>query len=161
VNRPKMKIGAALLAMFLFGGVTGVCLSSFLHPYFFSPPHREELQKHMLEFWTRQLDLTPDQQAKVKPIADDFAQQAQTLREQSVKQFSQLADTTDARLGEFLTADQKVKLAQMIKMRHDDFGHHGFDGPGPGDHMGPPPDHDGPPPDGGPPGGPSDHPPGP
>lgn len=155
MNRAKIKIGAALLAMFLFGGVSGVCLGNFWHSYFFSPPPRQDLEKHLLGFWTRQLDLTPDQQAKVKPIADDFAQQAQAQREQSFHQFTQLADSCDDSLNQYLTAEQKVKLQQMIKMRHEDFNHHGPGGFGPDDHMGPPPDHDGPS------GFPHDHPPGP
>jgi Spy/CpxP family protein refolding chaperone len=143
VNKPKVKIAATLLAMFLFGAVSGAGLSSFWHSYFFSPPHPEGLQKHLVGFWTRQLDLTPEQQEQAKPIAADFAQQADTLRQQSSSRFSQLADATDTRLSQYLTPEQKVKLQQMIRHRNEDFDHHG-----------PPPDFLGGPPHGPPPGPP-------
>ena len=50
VKNSKLRIAAALIAIFFFGGIMGLGLSTFLSPYLFSPPSQEEIQKHMLSF---------------------------------------------------------------------------------------------------------------
>jgi hypothetical protein len=126
VNRPKLKIAVALIVMFLFGALAGAGVNTFLHPYFFSTPQPEEIQKHLLSFWTRRLNLTPEQEEQAKSIAADFAQQVAIQHEQSIRQLSQLAEATDDRLSQYLTADQRRELDQVRKGRQKDFGQHGL-----------------------------------
>ena len=130
MKNPKMKPILALLAMFLLGAISGVGLGIFFRPPFFSPPRPEEMQKHMVSFLTRQLNLTPDQQEKMQPIAADFANQAETLHVQSMNQFSHLAVATDSRIAEILTPEQKVLLEKLAKERDANFQKH-VGSPGP------------------------------
>jgi Spy/CpxP family protein refolding chaperone len=125
MKNPKMKLVLALLAMFLLGAISGAGLALFCHPQFFPLPRPEEMQKHMMSFLTSRLNLTPDQQEKIQPIAADFANQAETLHAQSMNQFSQLFVATDSRIAEILTPDQKVLLDQLAKERDSDFQKHG------------------------------------
>jgi hypothetical protein len=91
MKSPKTKLVLALIAMFVFGAISGAGLTLFCHPPFFQPPRPEEMQKVMTGFFTRRLNLTPDQQEKLRPITVDFANQAATLHAQSINQLSQLA----------------------------------------------------------------------
>lgn len=158
MNQTKRKIAAALILMFLFGGITGAGLSVFLHPFFFSPPPPGAIQKHMLRFLSDHLKLTPEQQEQIKPITADFANQAQALHVQSLKQIADLAVATDERIKQELTPEQKVEMDKMTKQWEQNFATHGAPpyglpagGPPP---RPPPPGPEGSPPDGPPPGGP-------
>jgi hypothetical protein len=126
VKPTNAKLILALLAMFLLGAVTGAGLSTFFHPYFLSPPSQEKVQKFMQSFLTQRLKLSPEQQELISPITADFAAQAQTLHTQSVDQFLQLANATDARLRQYLTPAQQLELDRLAKERQDVVAHHGF-----------------------------------
>jgi Spy/CpxP family protein refolding chaperone len=125
MKSPKVRIILALFAMFVFGVISGVGLTFFVHPPFFPPPRADKMQEQMVSFLTRRLSLTPDQQEKIKPIAADFANQAETLHAQSMNQFSQLAIATDGRIAEILTPEQKVELDKLAKERDANFQKHG------------------------------------
>jgi Spy/CpxP family protein refolding chaperone len=130
MKNPKTKPVLTLLAMFLLGAISGVGLGTFFRPPFFPPPRPEEMQKHMVSFLTRQLNLTPDQQVRIQPIAADFSNQAATLHVQSMNQLSQLATETDSRIAEILTPEQKVLLEKLAKERDENFQKRGgFPGP--------------------------------
>jgi hypothetical protein len=122
---PRMKLALMLGAMFLLGAISGVALVIFFHPPFFPPPKRGEIQVHMMNFLTHRLQLTADQQEKIKPMAADFAIQVEALHAQSMKQFAQLASTNDSRIAEVLTPQQKAELDQLTKQRDEDFQKHG------------------------------------
>lgn len=174
MKNPKTKLILAFVAVFVLGGLSGAGLTTFCHAFFFPhPPRHGELKNHLLAFLTDKLNLTADQQEKIKPIAADFASQAEAARQQSVKQFQQLADATDNKIAALLTPEQKAALDKIRQDRNHDFQRDGGPpfghppGPPPGFHPGchppggPPPDSgsDTPPP-GLPPGSPADMPPG-
>jgi Spy/CpxP family protein refolding chaperone len=125
MKSPKTKLVLALIAMFVFGAISGAGLTLFCHPPFFQPPRPEEMQKVMTGFFTRRLNLTPDQQEKLRPITVEFANQAATLHAQSINQLSQLATETDGRIAEILTPEQKVLLEKLAKERDEDFQKYG------------------------------------
>ena len=85
MKSPKAKLVLALVAMFVFGAISGAGLTLFCHSPFFPPPRPEEMQKQMMSFLTRRLNLTPDQQEKIQPIAADFANQAETASAETLK----------------------------------------------------------------------------
>lgn len=130
MKNPKLKLMLALGAMFVLGMIAGFGLSRLTGPPFGHPPGPDQLRQHMTNFWVERLHLTPEQQEKLKPIADDFANQAETLHAQSMNGFSQLADATDDRIEAFLTPEQKVELDKMRAKRKEDFERH-RDRPGP------------------------------
>jgi Spy/CpxP family protein refolding chaperone len=125
MKSPKTKLVLALIAMFVFGAISGAGLALFCRPPLFPPPRPEEMQKIMTGFFTRRLNLTPDQQEKLRPITIDFANQAAALHAQSINQLSQLATETDTRIAEILTPEQKVLLEKLAKERDEDFQKYG------------------------------------
>lgn len=156
MKNPKVRLVLSLLAMFLLGGISGAGLTFFCHPFLGPPPKPEKTQQHLLNFLTERLNLTAEQQEKIKPITFDFATEADKLHQSSVEQFQQLANATDDRISVFLTPGQKAELDKLRQERNDDLQGHaggpgGPEGPGgPGGPGEPPPQ----PPPGPPPGSP-------
>ena len=73
-----------------------------------------------------QLNLTPDQQSKVKNILVDQHQQAMNLvqdssmpREQKMDKIHSLRETTIGKVRQFLNAEQKPKFDQMISQQNE------------------------------------------
>ena len=124
MKNPKVRLVLSLLAMFVLGGISGVGLTFFCHP-FMGPPRPGKMQEHLLYFLTERLGLTAEQQEKIKPITFDFAAQADKLHESSFEQFKQLANTTDDRISAFLTPEQKAELDKLRRERDNDFQRHG------------------------------------
>jgi Spy/CpxP family protein refolding chaperone len=124
MKNPKVRLILSLAAMFVLGAISGVGLTMFCHP-FFGPPRPGKMAEHMQNFLTERLGLTADQQEKLKPIAADFATQADKLHSDSIQQFRQLGDAIDDRVAAILTPEQKTKLDQLRKQRDDDFTKHG------------------------------------
>ena len=99
MKNPKVRLILSLAAMFVLGAISGAGLSQFCHPFFFGPPRPGKIQEHLQSFLTERLNLTADQQEKIKPITVDFGTQAEKLHADSVQQFKQLADATDDRIA--------------------------------------------------------------
>jgi len=88
-----------------------------------------------LQMLTKQLNLTSDQQEKIKPILENESQQMQTLRQDSslsqedrMSKMRQIRQSTNDQIKPILTSDQQQKFAEM--MSHQ--GHGGMHGPPPG-----------------------------
>lgn len=84
-------------------------------------PSADELLKEL----TTKLDLTADQQAKVKPIIDEHLKQMAAIRsdqslskEQSHAKAQNIHNDLQTRVRELLTDDQKKKLDAMMQ-EHD------------------------------------------
>jgi Spy/CpxP family protein refolding chaperone len=127
MKRPEIKLAAALVGMFLLGFLTGAGMSMFVYPpSFLGTTQAEEIQKHVQSFLTDKLSLTAEQQAQITPITSDFAQQAQSLRVQTVNQFLQLCQSADDRIRPLLTPDQKLKLDKLAEERKEMVHSHGL-----------------------------------
>lgn len=75
---------------------------------------------------TEKLNLTEDQQAKIKAVLDDQQQQSQTAmqgdtlsREDKLSQVRRTNVSTTSKIRELLTDEQKIKFDQMEKERRD------------------------------------------
>jgi len=107
------------------------------------PHHMPTVQEQMQEF-THRLQLTQEQQPKVKAILEDMHEQMKQLRESSSgssedtkAKMRDIHDKAHARIRELLTDEQKVKFDKMIEEHHKH-----MEGPGHGDAGAPPPpDH--------------------
>lgn len=76
----------------------------------------------MLDHMTKELNLTSDQQTKIKPILDDQQKQMQTLRddtsmsrEDKMSKMRDLHKSTVDQIRTQLTADQQTKFDEMQK----------------------------------------------
>ncbi len=77
-----------------------------------------------LERMQKDLDLTDDQVAKIKPILEDMQKQMEALREsssgdreKSMEAMKKLMDSEEEKISALLTDEQKTKLAEMKKER--------------------------------------------
>jgi periplasmic protein CpxP/Spy len=87
---------------------------------------------------TKQLSLTDDQQAKIKPILEDQQKKMDDLRNNSSgdrqergQKMQQIRKDTNDQIRAVLDDNQKTKFDKMEQEREDRMKHHGS-GPGPG-----------------------------
>ena len=105
--------------------------------------HRPPMSpEQRLQMMTKQLNLTTDQQEKIKPLLENESQQMQTLRQNSslsnedrMGQMKQLRQSTNEQIKSELNPDQQQKFQQM--MSHHEPGSPG--GAPPAGQMQPPP----------------------
>ena len=72
-----------------------------------------------MEHLTRALDLTPEQQAKIKPIFEQAKPQIQAARQESRQKVQAIRENTIAQIRPILTPAQQQKFDAMKKARED------------------------------------------
>ena len=72
-----------------------------------------------LEHVTKELNLTADQQAKVKPIIDAATPQIEAIHKEAIEKMRNLMENTATQIRPLLTSDQQQKL-DAIKKAHED-----------------------------------------
>jgi len=136
--------------IFLLGAITGSLLTIGLGPRFApGPPGPQEMGNHWLMHLAHRLNLTDDQQGKIRPIVMDAETQIVSKHHEDVDAISKIMADANAKIAQVLNPDQQAQLKQMESERERMFHHHGhgpgpdgdFHHPGPGDHPPePPPD---------------------
>lgn len=106
-------VGSSLPARAQYGG------SQESNPPVQSATHSDR-HGNRLEWLSKELNLTDDQKAKVKPILEDQEKQMQALRadtslsqEQKHEKMMQLHETSHSQINGILTPDQQKKFAQL------------------------------------------------
>ena len=91
-------------------------------------PSVDEQLKHM----TKKLDLTADQQPKVKAILDDqhakmeaLHNDSSTSREEKFPKMREIRENSDTQIKTILNEDQQKKFDKMHQEQHDRMGHQG------------------------------------
>ena len=114
----KWKLIAGFLLVFLAGGLTGAFLGgSHVRHFFFKHHHRGDIGDRMRERLRRELDLTPEQVARISPILEQAAAQLQQMRRDSGQGVREILDETHRQIAPTLTDEQRQKL-QRMKERH-------------------------------------------
>lgn len=72
-----------------------------------------------LEHLTKELDLTPDQQAKVSPIVNQAKPQIQAIHREAMEKMRAIIESTSAQIRPLLNAQQQAKF-DAIKKAHED-----------------------------------------
>jgi len=72
-----------------------------------------------LERFTKGLDLTADQQAKVQPILDQAKPQIAAIRQEAMQKVKTVTDSTMSQIRPLLTVDQQKKLDDIQKAHQD------------------------------------------
>ena len=120
----QWKLIAGFLLVFLAGGVTGAFVgAAHARHFFFMAHHRAVISERMRERLQRQLDLTPEQVAKVSPIIDNAAAQLQQVRRDTGRRVHEIMTERDRQLASIITEEQRQKL-QRIEERYHRW-HHG------------------------------------
>lgn len=144
------KVFLVFGGVFLAGVIFGVALAPRWFEYGRPPlpdrPVRGIGTAMMLKRLTAQLDLTPEQQAKIEPILKRVTAETREMRRESIQKFRTAMEKANNEIAAELTPEQKVKLEELRKRfreRIDRFRSEMRERLGPGaDHGGP--EHRGP-----------------
>jgi Spy/CpxP family protein refolding chaperone len=113
----QWKLIAGFLLVFLAGGLTGAFVGASHARHFFKFHHREDISERMRQRLQRDLDLTPEQVAKISPIIDKAGGQLQQVRRDTGQRVHEILTEAHRQMAPNLTDEQRQKLQRMEK-RH-------------------------------------------
>ena len=113
----KWKLIAGFLLVFLAGGLTGAFVGASHARHCFKFHHRGDISERMRERLRRELDLTPEQVAKIAPMLDRAAAQLQQMRRDTGRRVREILNETHRQIAPTLTDEQRQKL-QRMQERH-------------------------------------------
>ena len=123
----KWKLIAGFLLVFVAGGLTGGFIAAkHARHLFLGPPHSHGLPDRMREHLRRQLDLTPDQVAKISPIIDQASSKLETIRIETAQRVRATLEESHRQIAPELTPEQREKLEKMEQMHKKRMRHRGF-----------------------------------
>jgi Spy/CpxP family protein refolding chaperone len=127
----QWKLGAGFLLVFVAGGITGAFVGgSYARYHFFEVHHPERIGARMKERLRAELNLTPEQLAKISPIVDKTTVQLRDIRRETGQRVHEVLVEAHRQMAASLTDEQRQKL-QQIEQRHRRWRHHRFHGPPP------------------------------
>jgi Spy/CpxP family protein refolding chaperone len=132
----KWKLAFACLLVFIAGVMTGLFGGLHMRHLFLAPPHSGEMPGKMREHLRHELDLTPEQEAKLGPIIDATSAKLEEIRVETAQRVRKAMEESEQQIAPQLTADQQAKLKKLKEKHHKILKHHGFTPPPPD---GPPP----------------------
>ncbi len=125
----QWKLIAGFLLVFVAGGITGAFLGGSYARHHFLELHRpERIGAQMKERLRAELNLTPEQGAKISPIIDKTAAQLRVIRRETGQRVHQVMADAHQQMAGNLTDEQRQKL-QQIEERHQRWRHHHFHEP--------------------------------
>jgi len=112
-----IKLSAACIALF---ATVSVGLAQDPAPKNNDRPNRwQHMRGNRAEHLTKALDLTPDQQAKVKAIFEQAKPQIKAAREEGRQKIQAIRSNIQSQIRPILTAEQQQKWDAMLKARED------------------------------------------
>jgi Spy/CpxP family protein refolding chaperone len=122
----QWKLAAAFLLVFVAGGVTGAFVGgAYARHQFFEVHHPERIGARMKERLRTELNLTPEQLAKISPIVDKTTLQLREIRQDTGRRVHQVIAEAHQQMSATLTDEQRQKL-QQIEQRHRRWRQHHF-----------------------------------
>ena len=122
----QWKLIAGFLLVFIAGGITGAFVGgSYIRYHFFELRHPERIGGRMKERLRAELNLTPEQLAKVSPIIDKTSTQLRDIRRDTGRRVRGILADAHREMAADLTDEQRQKLKQ-IEERHRHWRHHRF-----------------------------------
>jgi Spy/CpxP family protein refolding chaperone len=114
----QWKLIAGFLLVFVAGGITGAFVGgSYARHHFFGLHRPERIGARMKDGLRAELNLTPEQVAKISPIIDRTALQLRDIRRDTGQRFHQIMAEAHRQMAASLTDEQRRKL-QQIEERH-------------------------------------------
>ena len=114
----KWKLVAGFVLVFVAGAIAGAALGGFYARHLFFDVHRPgRVADRMKERFRTELQLTPEQVAKVSPIIDKTAAQLRQIRRDTGQRVHELMAEAHKEIAVNLTDEQRQKL-QQIEERH-------------------------------------------
>ena len=125
----QWKLIAAFILVFVAGGISGAFLGgSYARHHFFAFHRPELIGGRMKERLRTELNLTPEQVAKISPIIDKTAVQLRDIRRETGRRVHETIAEAHRQMAANLTDEQRQKL-QQIEERHRRWRHRGFHEP--------------------------------
>jgi len=125
----QWKLIAGFILVFVAGGITGAFLGGLYARHLFFEFHRpEQIGTRMKERLRTELNLTPEQVAKISPIIDKTAVQLRDIRRETGRRVHETIAEAHRQMAANLTDEQRQKL-QQIEERHRRWHHRGFHEP--------------------------------
>src|SRR5213596_1067171 len=120
----QWKFIAGFLLVFVAGGITGAfVVGSYARHHFLELHRPERIGAQMKERLRAELNLTPEQVAKISPIIDKTAAQLRVIRRDTGQRVHQIMADAHQQMAGNLTNEQRQKL-QQIEERHRRWRHH-------------------------------------
>jgi len=114
----QWKLIVGFILVFIAGAITGAFLGGLYARHLFFEFHQPALiGARMKERLRTELNLTPDQVAKVSPIIDKTAAQLQKVRQETGRRVHEIMTEAHQEMAANLTDEQRQKL-QQIEERH-------------------------------------------
>src|SRR4029078_8730908 len=122
----QWKLIAGFLLVFVAGGITGAFVEgSYAGYHFFEIRHPERIGGRMKDRLRAELNLTPEQLAKISPIIDKTTAQLRDIRRETGRRVRGVLVDAHRQMAPELTDEQRQKLKQMEE-RHRRWRHHRF-----------------------------------
>jgi Spy/CpxP family protein refolding chaperone len=122
----QWKLIAGFILVFFAGGISGAFLGGlYARHHFFQLHHPQLIAARMKERLRAELNLTPEQAAKISPIIDKAAVQLRDLRRDTARRVHETIGEAHRQMAVNLTDEQRQKL-QQIEERHRRWRHHRF-----------------------------------
>ena len=122
----KWKLITGFILVFVAGGISGAFLGGlYARHLFFGFHHPEQIGARMKERLRAELNLTPEQVAKISPIIDKMAVQLREIRLETARHVHETIAEAHRQMAVSLTDEQRQKLHQ-IEERHRRWRHRGF-----------------------------------
>lgn len=110
----RWKLIAGFLLVFIAGGTTGAFFgASHMRNAFFHLPRHGMLAQHMRNRLQRELDLTPEQMAKISPIIDKTATQLEQIRQETGQRVRSIISDAHRQIATNLNDEQRAKLKNL------------------------------------------------
>src|SRR5262245_53675851 len=114
----QWKLITGFLLVFIAGGITGAFLGgSYARHHYFELHHPERIGGQMKERLRTDLNLTPEQLAKISPIVDKTTAQLREIRKDTGRRVREIFVDAHRQMAAELTEEQRQKLKQ-IEERH-------------------------------------------
>jgi Spy/CpxP family protein refolding chaperone len=122
----QWKLIAGFILVFVAGGISGAFLGGlYARHHFFRLHHPQQIGARMKERLRADLNLTPEQIAKISPIIDKAAVQLREIRRDTARRVHETIGEAHRQMAVNLTDEQRQKL-QQIEERHRRWRHHRF-----------------------------------
>src|SRR5438132_12866365 len=120
----KWKLIVGFILVFVAGGISGAFLGGlYARHLFFGFHHPEQIGARMKERLRTELNLTPEQLAKISPIIDKTAVQLREIRRDTARRVHETIAEAHRQMAANLTDEQRQKL-QQLEERHRRWHHH-------------------------------------
>ena len=114
----RWKLIAGFILVFVAGGISGAFLGGLYARHLFFGFHQpEQIGARMKERLRAELNLTPEQVAKISPIIDKTAVQFREIRRETARRVHETIAEAHRQMAVNLTDEQRQKL-QQIEERH-------------------------------------------